>query len=118
MRRAAVRADAATCEKRRNAGPPAGRALRSTGIRVRRPPMHVRQALAATTALIFVQGFALTESASAEIKEMKISVIAAPSNVNAWKQVQKPFYEGELTKASGGKITVKVTPHDIAGIGQ
>jgi TRAP-type C4-dicarboxylate transport system substrate-binding protein len=54
--------------------------------------------------------------ASAELPELKIAVIAAPSNVNAWKQVQKEFFEKTLPEASGGKITVEATPHNEAGI--
>jgi TRAP-type C4-dicarboxylate transport system substrate-binding protein len=54
--------------------------------------------------------------ASAEVPELKIAVIGAPSNVNAWKQVQKEFFEKTLPEASGGKITVEATPHNEAGI--
>ncbi len=79
--------------------------------------MNIGKRLATATALVLVQGLVLSGHAAAEIQTMTINVIAAPSNVNAWKVVQKPFYEG-LGEASGGKITVKATPHDVAGVGQ
>lgn len=51
-----------------------------------------------------------------DIQELTISVIGAPSSVNAWNRVQKPFFEETLPKAAGGKFTITATPHNEAGI--
>jgi len=61
-------------------------------------------------------GYAGANTAAAEMQEMTISVIGAPSSVNAWKQVQKLFFESTLPEASGGKFTIEATPHNEAGI--
>jgi TRAP-type transport system periplasmic protein len=50
------------------------------------------------------------------IEELTISVIGAPSSVNAWNRVQKQFFEETLPQASGGKLTIQATPHNEAGI--
>jgi hypothetical protein len=44
--------------------------------------------------------------AVAEPQEVTISVIGAPSSVNAWNRVQKSFFNETLPQASGGKIAV------------
>lgn len=69
---------------------------------------------AAMVAVLALAG--ASESATAEIPEMEISVMGAPSSVNAWNFVQKPFFETALPEASGGKIKVNATPHNEAGI--
>lgn len=58
----------------------------------------------------------VTGLTAAEIQELEISVMGSPSSVNAWTFVQKPFFEGTLPEASGGKITVAAVPHNEAGI--
>ena len=73
--------------------------------------------LLATTAIVATAGlFAGSAPASAEIQELTISVIGAPSSVNAWRYVQKPFYEEILPQAAGGRFTVEAMPHNEAGI--
>ncbi len=69
---------------------------------------------AAMMASLAVAGVAVP--AAAEIAELTISVIGAPSSVNAWNRVQKPFFEETLPQASGGKFTIQATPHNEAGI--
>ena len=69
---------------------------------------------AAMMASLAVAGVAVP--AAAEIEELTISVIGAPSSVNAWNRVQKPFFEETLPQASGGKFTIQATPHNEAGI--
>lgn len=68
--------------------------------------------LAVASAMTFIGA----GSAAAEIDELTISVIGAPSSVNAWNRVQKEFFEKTLPEASGGKFTIQATPHNEAGI--
>jgi TRAP-type C4-dicarboxylate transport system substrate-binding protein len=79
-------------------------------------PMSMRRLLKSSSAVVVCLAALSCGAQAQEIEELSFAVIAAPSNVNAWKQVQKPFYEQVLPEASGGKITVEATPHNEAGI--
>lgn len=78
--------------------------------------MSMRRLLKSSSAVVVCLAALSCGAHAQEIEELSFAVIAAPSNVNAWKQVQKPFYEQVLPEASGGKITVEATPHNEAGI--
>lgn len=79
--------------------------------------MVINRVLKSTIMLAVASAVAMgTSSAAAEIEELTISVIGAPSSVNAWNRVQKPFFEETLPQASEGKFTIEARPHNEVGI--
>lgn len=61
-----------------------------------------------------IAAFALGNSASAQ--QINLRAIGYTSNLYVWSDVEKPFYERDLTPATGGRVRIEATPHDLAGL--
>ena len=51
-----------------------------------------------------------------ELPQMQLKVIGLQSHLNSFKAGEKPLWEEQLPKASGGRITAQLTALDLAGL--
>lgn len=63
--------------------------------------------------IVLAAAVAFTPPAAAET----LSVVGSWSGLPLHKQYEKPFWEGTLPKAAGGKLTITITTHDQMGMG-
>lgn len=62
-------------------------------------------------------GFAAASMGSAVAQApINLRAIAYTSNLYLWSEVEKPFYETQLVPATGGRVRIEATPHDLAGM--
>ena len=50
-----------------------------------------------------------------DLPQMQLKVIGLQSHLNSFKAGEKPFWEEQLPKDSGGKITAQLTAQDLSG---
>jgi len=72
--------------------------------------------LAAAAAIAGVMAIGAAMPASAEIQNLKIKAVGTWSNLTNYYDFEKPFYRGELTKNSGGKISATINPITELGL--
>ena len=66
-------------------------------------------------ALVAGAGFGFTAQAQ-DLPQMQLKVIGLQSHLNSFKAGEKPFWEEQLPKDSGGRITAQLTAQDLAGL--
>jgi TRAP-type C4-dicarboxylate transport system substrate-binding protein len=47
---------------------------------------------------------------------INLRAIGYTSNLYLWSEVEKPFYETQITPATNGRLRVEAVPHDLAGM--
>lgn len=75
----------------------------------------IMRMLGFTVALAAGVSLSLTALAQ-ELPQTQLRVIGLQSHLNSFKAGEKPFWEEQLPKASGGKITAQLTAQDLAGL--
>jgi hypothetical protein len=66
-------------------------------------------------ALIAGACFGLSAQAQ-DLPQMQLKVIGLQSHLNSFKAGERPFWEEQLPKDSGGRITAQLTAQDLAGL--
>ena len=61
-------------------------------------------------------GIAAFAVGSASAQPINLRAIGYTSNLYLWSEVEKQFYEQQLTPATGGRVRIEATPHDLAGL--
>ncbi len=68
------------------------------------------------TAATVAIGLLSVPASAAELPKMTIKIIGQHTTQVLSKFLEKPFFNEELPKMSGGKITVELTPYDTVGL--
>lgn len=78
--------------------------------------MRTSQKLAAAAVVAGAVALGAATPASAEIQNLKIKAVGTWSNLTNYYGFEKPFYGGDIQKASGGKIQASINPITELGL--
>ena len=78
--------------------------------------LKTRHKMAAAAAIAGAVALGMAAPAAAEIQSLKIKAVGTWSNLTNYYDFEKPFYSGDMTKASGGKIQTQINPITELGL--
>ena len=70
--------------------------------------LKTRHKIAAAAAIAGAVALGMAAPATAEIQNIKIKAVGTWANLTNYYDFEKPFYGGDMTKASGGKIQTQI----------
>jgi TRAP-type C4-dicarboxylate transport system substrate-binding protein len=78
--------------------------------------LKTRHKMAVAAAIAGAVALGMAAPAAAEIQSLKIKAVGTWSNLTNYYDFEKPFYSGDMTKASGGKIQTQINPITELGL--
>ncbi len=73
-------------------------------------------AIAAGLAFAVISNIALVEPAAADVPARQFKVVGTFGNLTNWQKLEKPLWEEQIPKASGGKLTAQAQPSTELGL--